>query len=305
MQSLFSVEYNKFKGEDIKKIELKSEENNEERQFLYIDDKSIIINFPSLIFRRKIGANLYLFQHVKTVQEFKQINGLFKHVIDSISKKLSMKSKDIWGKTVSKKSIKDMFNKPMDEKGQMKFYMTNNKSKKELSTSIRKEIIATKEMEVNMTQEDVIRDKDKNIKDKIEVYKRDDGSYYKLEKQNIIKEEIISGISTLNFNEKFPAGSRFIPKILFDYVLIKDKIDLILVPYELKIDVTAKKTAKKYEYSDSEEDSDQDYYDDETKKNEEKQKKVKPEELEKLKTKEIKDKNDESDDDTLENKKFY
>jgi len=226
--------FDKFPEKEIKSIILKPGDD-ERVQYLYLDDKNIIIKgiIPISVVK-KVGPNVFKFKvSSENIKKYRHFQSFFnKHIIDALAGKLYKRSDLLYGRHISKKAIVSMFTPIVDKDGFMYLYMYNKKTytKRGGETT---EKLATGIFEDTRTTEG---------------------------EKEIIKVEKVSGVTVSNFVRKYKKGATFVPSYLLDrLVLRRDSINFIVTPYQLKIVPSKKKKRRVYTYSDDE-DSDQEEY---------------------------------------------
>jgi hypothetical protein len=250
MSSAFTIkDYNDFPESELKSISLISNNYKEEQQDIYLGNKSLYVNGTDIIFVKKISPCKFKFKLDKTDEKkYKHFLGFIRHLTDSLSKKISDKSKDLIGKHLGKKKIKKIIFRPFIDKDD----------------------------NIVVHMHDIIRS-----------VRGNKGDADKILGTTILDKNIpIVGVSTKSFSSKFKRGTVFRPQYLLDYINVDYK-SVNLVVSLIKLDVISQQhdsvpVKKKivYHYSDDD-DSDQDYLENEVDKKEVDKKEVDKKEVDK------------------------
>jgi hypothetical protein len=247
MSKIIIKKFDKFTESELRSITLTEDEEDEMVLILDINGGGMFVEGIPVILTGKYGPGVYGFKLDDTnKKKHKYFKGFIRHLKHVIAKRIVSKSKELYGKSFDKKTIKSKMTKIIDDKNIIAIKLRNAKMGKYREMTTR--IVETK------------------------------GS----------KEELIRGMCIRSFIKKYPIGTKFIPIYLIDSVRCeRNKIDIIVGAYELKVDkLSPKKKKKIFTYSDDEEESDQEYAEeDETHKQpdvkkEKQQKPVKKEEKE-------------------------
>jgi len=223
-------DYNNFPEEEIKSISLTTDNHKDDQQYIYLNGKSLYVNGTNIIFVKKISPSKFRFRLDQTnAKTYKHFRGFIRHLTDTLSKKISAKSKDLIGKHLGKKKIKKVIFKPfIDEQGYITVHMHD------LVRSVRGGVETDKTLGTSVIENDTP----------------------------------LTGVSTSTFSKKFKRGTVFKPQYLIDYVNVDYKsIQLIVSLIRLELlspqeNSVPKKKKTIYHYSD-EDDSDQDYVEEE------------------------------------------
>jgi hypothetical protein len=220
MSKIIIKKFNKFTESELRSITLTEDEEDEMVLILDINGGGMFVEGIPVISTGKYGPGVYGFKLDDTdKKKLKYFKGFIRHLKHVIAKRIVSKSKELYGKSFDKKTIKSKMTKIIDDKNIIAIKLRNAKMGKYREMTTR--IVETK------------------------------GS----------KEELIRGMCVRSFIKKYPIGTKFIPIYLIDSVRCeRNKIDIIVGAYELKVDkLSPKKKKKIFTYSDDEEESDQEY----------------------------------------------
>ena len=237
---MFTRDYKAFTEEDLRSISLDQDDTDECLLTLNIDGKDMLVIGHPIILKKKDGPGGYVFKLDDTDKKgISYFCSFMRHLKYVISKKIALISKQLYRKSLTRKTIKDMT-------------IPIVKSVCTVDPKTGKLIINNHTISIKMTN--IKRNKHREMATKI-IETESDG--------NTKTEKIIPGVTVNSFIKKYPPGTKFIPIYLIDSVILKRRsITIDVGLYELKaVDIVTKKKKKIFTYSDSEEDeSDQESY---------------------------------------------
>ena len=257
--------FNRFPGDDLKSMKL-VRDKLENLFYIYIKDRHVIMTGPPIIFNSKIYPNTFMFKvfkgtDKKTLRKFKQFEYVCNNILKSLASKLSRISKEIYGRFINYSKIKAMMYPVVTSKGDIHLRMFDKlkhrtygkeKDMKEISSTIKEEYIDEQIKNIKISKEEA--DKIKKKGEKVYQDRKKPSILFRRVKDQIKREKIIKGVNLKNFSSKFRRGTQFSPKFIINYLeLFRDKIEVVITPYELSVLHKPVQKFNKYKYVDNDE----------------------------------------------------
>jgi len=220
--------YNKITEKEKRAITLTEDPEDEGVLDLNMDGIGLFVEGIPIILIGKDGPGKYAFKLDQTDKKnLSYFKGFIRHLQYMVTKLVSLKSKSLYRKSLNRASIKGMLRSIVGEKDKISIRLRNTRRKKH------REMVARIVESVELKEDEKIS----------------------------TKEQLIRGITVASFMKKYESGTKFTPIYLFDQVICRKRsIEITTGVYELKVEKAAKERRRKiFNYSDSGEESDQEY----------------------------------------------